>query len=74
MLLSKVNNLEQIKNKAKSLISKQFLEEIVSQIPENWIPETEVANKKMYLNFLLKRLENAYIFETQIENARKALI
>ena len=74
VLLSKVNNLEQIKDKAKSLISKQFLEEILSQIPENWIPETEVANKKMYLNFLLKRLENADIFESQIENARKSLI
>jgi hypothetical protein len=74
VLLSKANDLEQMKDKAKSLISKEFLEEIVNLIPENWIPETEVANKKMYLNFLLKRLENAHIFETQIENARKSLI
>lgn len=74
VLLSKANALEQIKDKAKSLISKEFLEEIVSLIPENWIPETEEANKKMYLNFLLKRLENAHIFESQIENARKSLI
>jgi hypothetical protein len=74
VLLSKANDLEQIKDKTKSLISKEFLEEIVNLIPENWIPETEIANKKMYLDFLLKRLENAHIFETQIENARKALI
>lgn len=74
VLLSKANDLEQMKDKAKSLISKEFLEEIVNLIPENWISETEIADKKMYLDFLLKRLENSEIFETQIENARKALI
>jgi hypothetical protein len=74
VLLSKANDLEQIKDKTKSLISKEFLEEIVNLIPENWIPETEIANKKMYLDFLLKRLESAQVFENQIENARKALI
>jgi hypothetical protein len=74
VLLSKANDLEQVKDKVKFLISKEFLEEIVNLIPENWIPDTETADKKMYLSFLLKRLENSEIFETQIENARKALI
>lgn len=74
VLLSKASDLEQIKDKANSLISEEFLEEIVNLIPENWIPETEIANKKMYLDFLFKRLKNAHIFETQIDNARKALI
>jgi hypothetical protein len=74
VLLSKANDLEQVKDKVKFLISKEFLEEIVNLIPENWIPDTETADKKMYLRFLLKRLENSEIFETQIENARKALI
>lgn len=74
VLLSKANDLEQVKDKVKFLISKEFLEKIVNLIPENWIPDTETADKKMYLSFLLKRLENSEIFETQIENARKALI
>jgi hypothetical protein len=74
VLLSKANDLEQVKDKVKFLISKEFLEEIVNLITENWIHETEIADKKMYLDFLLKRLENSEIFETQIENARKALI
>jgi hypothetical protein len=74
VLLSKASCLVQINDEVKSLISREFLEEIVNLIPENWIPETEVANKKMYLSFLLKRLENAHIFESQIENARKSLI
>ncbi|MCP9757429.1 aminotransferase class I and II [Lacihabitans sp. CCS-44] len=74
VLLSKANDLERIVAQSKSLISKDFLEEIVNLIPENWIGEGEIANKKMYMDFLLKRLENAHIFETQIENARKALI
>jgi hypothetical protein len=73
-LLSKAKYLLQINDEVKSLISREFLEEIVNLIPENWIPETEIADKKMYLDFLLKRLENSEIFETQIENARKALI
>ncbi len=74
VLLSKANDLEQIVAQSKSLISKDFLEEIINLIPENWIADGEIANKKMYMDFLLKRLENAHVFETQIENARKTLI
>jgi hypothetical protein len=74
VLLSKANDLEEIKDKSKFLISKDFLTEIVNLIPDSWISEGEIANKKMYMDFLLKRLENAHIFENQIENARKALI
>jgi hypothetical protein len=74
VLLSKVIDLEEIRDKSKFLISKDFLVEIVNLIPDSWIAEGEIANKKMYIDFLLKRLENAHIFETQIENARKALI
>jgi hypothetical protein len=69
-----IKPLEEIKDKSKFLISKDFLVEIVNLIPDSWIAEGEIANKKMYIDFLLKRLENAHIFETQIENARKALI
>jgi hypothetical protein len=58
----------------KAVINSQTIEEIVELIPDDWIAETELANKKMYLDFLLKRLENSEIFETQIENARQTLI
>ena len=74
VLLSKATKLEEMKGKFKALLTEELIEEIVDLIPESWIPESETATQKMYKDFLMKRLENTHVFETEIENARKALI
>ncbi len=74
VLLPFATEVEQTKAFIKSVLTADFLREIVNLVPDSWISETEVANKNLYLSFLLKRLENSEIFETQIEHARKALI
>ncbi|MCP9763097.1 HipA family kinase [Lacihabitans soyangensis] len=74
VLLPFASEVNQTKAFFRSVLTPDFLQEVVNLVPETWIPETEAANKNLYLSFLLKRLENSEIFETQIENARKALI
>jgi hypothetical protein len=74
VLLPFATEVNQTKAFFKSVLTLDFLQELVNLIPDTWIPETEVVDKNLYLSFLLKRLENSEIFETQIENARKALI
>jgi hypothetical protein len=74
VLLSKSTSLNEIESEMKSLISSGFINEVVSLIPDSWIAEGEIADKELYRKFLFKRLENAHMFESEAENARKALI
>ena len=74
VLLNKSASLNEVESEMKSLISQEFINEVVSLIPDSWIAVGEMADKELYQKFLIKRLENAHIFESEAENARKALI
>ena len=74
VLLNKSACLNEIETEMKSLISPEFINEVVNLIPDSWIAVGEMADKELYQKFLIKRLENARIFESEAENARKALI
>lgn len=74
VLLNKSTSLREIETEMKSLISPEFINEVVSLIPDSWVAVGVMADKELYQKFLIKRLENARIFESEAENARKALI
>jgi hypothetical protein len=74
VLISNVSKLSEIASKAKELITKDFLKELIDLIPDNWIADGEMANKQMYFDFLSNRLDHAHVFESEIENARKTFI
>lgn len=79
VLLPKATLLEEAHKEFTSKLNDTILEEIVNQIPDDWL-HWEDQNitpdeiKKVYFQFLSLRLANAETFLNQAQNARKTLI
>lgn len=79
VLLPYASKLKETNDEFKQLLTFQKLEEIVNQIPDDWLEwgEGEESPKKLreiYLEFLQRRLLHSEIFVKEAEDARKALI
>ena len=58
--------------RAHELITDEFIDEVVTALPTDWLVEEE--DREVYGNFLKIRLKNSEIFVKEAEDARKALI
>jgi hypothetical protein len=74
VLLSKANALEAINQEMLNTITPEVLNDIIALIPELWLATDESISSELYRNFLFKRLENAQIFVSEADNARKTRI
>ncbi|HEY8405075.1 MAG TPA: HipA family kinase [Flavobacteriales bacterium] len=79
ILLNRATELEQVNAEFKNKLTKEFLTDLVLQLPEAWL-ENEPAfssleeHRNAYITFLHKRLDSADYFTQEADNARKALI
>jgi hypothetical protein len=74
VLLPKANALEAINQEMLNTITPEVLNEIIALIPELWLATDASICSELYRNFLFKRLENAQLFVSEADNARKTLI
>lgn len=78
-LLHRASKLKEANDIAKRCITPELLAAIVEMIPEEWLavegaPDTPEAMRKVYLDFLTRRLESSETFLTEAVNARNAII
>ncbi|MEM8521050.1 HipA family kinase [Flavobacterium sp. PL12] len=79
VLLPQASVLNKVDLAFKTILSPAVLQSIVDLIPEEWLiwedsEETPEALRKVYLQFLLIRLNHSEIFINEAQNARKTLI
>ena len=79
VLLPQASVLNEVDLAFKTILSPAVLQSIVDLIPEEWLiwedsEETPEALRKVYLQFLLIRLNHSEIFINEAQNARKTLI
>ena len=79
VLLPQASVLNEVDVAFKTILSPAVLQSIVDLIPEEWLiwedsEETPEALRKVYLQFLLIRLNHSEIFINEAQNARKTLI
>ena len=79
VLLPQASALDEVDVAFKTILSPAVLQSIVDLIPEEWLiwedsEETPEALRKVYLQFLLIRLNHSEIFINEAQNARKTLI
>lgn len=78
-LLKYASRLDEADAKAKSLLSKETICNIVDAVPDEWLnhegsEETPDEIRQVYKDFLVYRLENSQTFLNEAKNARQALI
>lgn len=79
VLLPYASRLDEVDVEFKKILTSEKIVEIVDFIPDEWLEwgnEGETAGdiKKIYLQFLIERINNSQIFVKEAQNARKALI
>jgi hypothetical protein len=78
VLLPSANELEKADEEMRSKLNEDVIKSVVSLVPEEWlIFETSpdaAANRKVYEQFLINRLNHSHIFLNEAQHARKALI
>lgn len=79
VLLSEADRLEEMDQKAKSILQEETIRKIVALIPEEWLLWEETKDspeeiKEKYFQFLWTRIANSANFIKEAQNARKALI
>lgn len=79
VLLPQATNLEAVNQIHKSLLTNDFIIELVHLIPESWLnwegfSETPEQLKKGYIDFLTIRLSHSKIFINEAIHARKNII
>lgn len=79
VLLPYASRLDEVDVEFKKILTSEKIVEIVDLIPDEWLEwgnEGETAGdiKKVYLQFLIERINNSQIFVKEAQNARKALI
>ena len=74
VLLLQANDLVSADNKAKSMLTKEKIEEIVSMIPNEWLGEgiSFDEQRARYAEYFLIRLDNSQIIIKAAEDARSA--
>ncbi len=74
VLLNQASSITAVHDFMLEKIQPNFINELVDNIPEDWLSTDDEISKPLYLGFLTKRLANADTFLNEAENARKALI
>lgn len=76
VLLRQASEIEEANVRAKGLLTKEKIEEIVSWIPEEWLSQDIPAaeQRARYAQYFITRLANAAIFITEAHHAREARI
>ncbi len=79
VLLPYASRLDEVDVEFKKILTSGKIGEIVDLIPDEWLAwgdegETPGDIKKIYLQFLIERINNSQIFVKEAQNARKALI
>ncbi|WP_017258921.1 HipA family kinase [Pedobacter arcticus] len=78
VLLKQASDIASVDQKAKQLLTAEFLEGVVSLIPDDWLNDnffdTPQEFRDAYLTFLTTRINHANNFVKTIEDARTALI
>ena len=79
VLLPQASMLSEVDTEYKAILSEDVLRGIVNLLPDEWLQWEGVENtpnevRKIYVQFLLLRLQNSEIFIKQAQNARQALI
>ncbi|MEO7211440.1 HipA family kinase [Mucilaginibacter sp.] len=78
VLLRAASDLEQVDEEFKAILTPELINGIVSIIPDAWLVdrsfETEDEQRKVYAQFLNKRLANSAIFLKEAQHARSQLI
>lgn len=79
VLLPFASQLEEADKEIKEILTPAVLEEIVNSLPDDWLNwnedgETPQDLRNVYLEFLIRRLNDSEIFVKEAQNARKTLI
>ena len=79
VLLRKATMLEEASAEIQKMVNQEEIEDIISLIPDDWLTEESDSfnpeeTRKLYIEFLLKRLENIDLLTKEAADARKANI
>ncbi len=78
VLLKQASMIQQVDEKAKKLLDRAFLENLINLIPNDWLQDDFFSSSQRfrdtYLQFLETRLNHSEIFIKAIEDAREAAI
>jgi hypothetical protein len=79
ILLRSADNIEAADQTSRSLLNEEIVAAIINSVPEAWllpVPGLETPEQKRwgYLNYFLRRLENASQFVTEAVRAHAELI
>jgi hypothetical protein len=78
VLLPWASELEKAEASFRSILTEQVVRSLVSIIPEEWLnfesPGTAADNRRVYEQFLLKRINHSQNFLKEAQHARQALI
>lgn len=78
VLLKQATKINDVDKKAKELLTDDFLRDIVSLIPDEWLKDTFFDSaqefRNAYFEFLTTRINHSANFIKAIENARAAII
>ncbi|RZL34028.1 MAG: aminotransferase class I and II, partial [Pedobacter sp.] len=78
VLLPEANDLQNVNNALKDILTPKLIGEILALIPDEWLDETIFATsdeqREAYAFFLNTRIANSEIFVTEAQNAREKLI
>jgi hypothetical protein len=78
VLLPQASKIVEVDEKLRTLLSSDFLRQVVSLVPDEWLgadPFTSAAeNRDAYFEFLDQRVQNSSIFVNAAANARASII
>ncbi|MFC6099043.1 HipA family kinase [Olivibacter domesticus] len=77
VLLARASGLEEVDYVAKKILHRDFIEQVVSLIPDEWLENEQVfqsieEHRQAYAQFLNSRIENSEIFVKGAQDARTA--
>lgn len=77
VLLTHASNLVEADHSAKKILDANFIEQVVSLIPEEWLEDEQIfrsseEHRKAYAQFLNARIKNSEIFVKGAQDARTA--
>ncbi|RZL62050.1 MAG: aminotransferase class I and II [Pedobacter sp.] len=78
VLLSQAENLDEVDEKFKSILTPSVINDILNLIPDEWLNEdiftSSKAQREAYALFLNTRIANSQVFVKEAQNAKEALI
>lgn len=79
VLLPEATQVDAVHGKMKGILTESLFQSIVESIPDEWLIDTEMNltaddSRKVYVQFLMNRLNNSDHFIKQVAHARESLI